>query len=86
MNDQAPVAESGKKGGLGAGAIMTIVGVAVLLIFMLQNRETITLNFLMFSFSWPLWLYGLLMAVFGAVLWFGLGVMRRHNRRKNRRD
>jgi hypothetical protein len=26
------------------------------------------------------------MAVFGALVWFGLGVMRRHRRRKERRE
>ena len=25
-------------------------------------------------------------ALFGALVWFGLGVVRRHNRRKERRD
>jgi len=32
------------------------------------------------------WLYTIVMAAFGALVWFGLGVMRRHRRRKERRE
>jgi uncharacterized integral membrane protein len=71
---------------LGAGAIASLGGVAVLVIFMLQNREDVQFDFLWWSFTWPLWLMILASAVFGALVWFGLGVMRRHNRRKARRD
>jgi uncharacterized integral membrane protein len=38
------------------------------------------------SFIWPLWVYTIVVAVFGALVWFGLGVMRRHRRRKERRE
>ena len=34
----------------------------------------------------PLWLFSVVMALFGALVWFGLGVIRRHRRRKARRD
>jgi uncharacterized integral membrane protein len=78
--------ESGEDGGkLGGGAIATIAGVVVLLIFVVQNREPVPFKFLVFSFSWPLWLYTIVVALFGALVWFGLGVMRRHRRRKQRR-
>ena len=70
---------------LGAGAIASLGGVAVLVIFMLQNREDVEFDFLWWSFTWPLWLMILASAVFGALVWFGLGVVRRHNRRKERR-
>ncbi len=73
------------KGGLGVGAIATGSGVAVLLIFILQNRQPVTLEFLLWDFTWPVWLYTIVVAVFGALLWFGLGVMRRRRRRKERR-
>jgi hypothetical protein len=33
-----------------------------------------------------LWLYTIVMALVGALVWFGLGVMRRHRRRKERRE
>jgi len=53
---------------------------------MIQNTEDVTLNFLVWSFTWPLWLFSVVMALFGALVWFGLGVIRRHRRRKARRD
>ena len=70
---------------LGAGAIASIVGVGALLVFMLQNRNKVSLDFLMFNVTWPLWLVILISAVLGALIWFGLGVMRRRSRRKARR-
>jgi len=71
---------------LGGGAIATIAGGAVLVIFMVQNREDVKFDFLFFSFTWPLWLYTIVVAVFGAIVWLGLGVMRRHRRRVARRN
>jgi uncharacterized integral membrane protein len=77
---------SGKTARLGGGAIASLTGVGLLLIFMLQNTEDVTLNFLFWSFTWPLWLFALVMALVGALLWFGLGVLRRHRRRAARRN
>ena len=37
------------------------------------------------NFTWPVWLLSLVMALVGALVWFGLGVLRRHRRRKERR-
>lgn len=74
------------KGGMGAGAIATIGGLGVLAIFILQNTEDVEFTFLFWSFTWPMWLYTIIVAVFGAIVWFGLGVMRRRRRRKARRD
>jgi uncharacterized integral membrane protein len=71
---------------LGGGAIATLIGVGLLLIFIIQNTERIRLHFLVWHFSWPLWLYTVVIAVFGALVWLGLGVMRRHRRRKERRE
>ena len=71
---------------LGGGAIASLTGVGLLLIFMLQNTEDVTLDFLFWSFTWPMWLFGLVMALFGALVWFGLGVIRRHRRRSARRE
>lgn len=70
---------------LGGGAIASIVGVVALVVFMLQNRNEVQIDFLMFAVSWPLWLVILVSALLGALIWFGLGVMRRHNRRQERR-
>jgi uncharacterized integral membrane protein len=71
---------------LSGGAIASIVGLAVLLIFIFQNTESIKFTFLFVHFSWPLWLYTIIAAVVGAVVWIGLGVLRRHRRRLERRE
>ena len=71
---------------LGGGAIASLSGLAVLVIFMVQNREQARIKFLAWGFSWPIWLLVLVSALIGALVWFGLGVMRRHARRKARRD
>jgi uncharacterized integral membrane protein len=70
---------------LGGGAIASLVGVGLLLIFMIQNTEDVTLDFLFWSFTWPIWLFTLVIALVGALVWFGLGVIRRHRRRQARR-
>jgi uncharacterized integral membrane protein len=70
---------------LGGGAIASLTGIGVLLIFILQNTQDVRFKFLVLDFTWPLWLYTIVTALFGALIWFGLGVMRRHRRRKERR-
>ena len=54
--------------------------------FIVQNTQDVRFHFLFLDFTWPLWLYTIVVAVFGALVWFGLGVMRRHRRRKERRE
>jgi uncharacterized integral membrane protein len=71
---------------IGSGAIASLTGVGLLLIFMIQNTENVTLDFLFWSFTWPLWLFTLVTAATGAFVWVGLGMMRRHRRRKARRE
>jgi uncharacterized integral membrane protein len=71
---------------LSGGAIGSLAGVGILVIFMIQNTERVTLHFLFWNFTWPLWLLAIVMALVGAFVWFGLGVMRRHRRRKARRE
>jgi uncharacterized integral membrane protein len=73
------------RSGLSGGAIASIVGVAALLVFILQNTEDVRLDFLVLHFLWPLWLLVVVSALLGALVWFGLGVMRRHRRRQERR-
>ena len=70
---------------LGGGAIASISGIVLLLIFIVQNTEDVKLDFLFWDFTWPLWLLTLISALLGALVWFGFGVMRRHQRRKDRR-
>ena len=71
---------------LSGGAIASLTGVGLLAIFMIQNREDVTLRFLFWGFTWPVWLLTLVAALVGALVWFGLGVLRRHRRRDERRD
>jgi uncharacterized integral membrane protein len=71
---------------LSGGVIASLTGLGLLAIFMIQNTERITVQFLFWSFTWPLWLLAFVMALVGALVWFGLGVMRRHRRRKARRE
>ena len=84
MSQQVETTQAGRR--LGGGAIATLTGLTVLIIFVIQNREDVRFHFLTVSFVWPLWLYTIVMAAFGALVWFGLGVMRRHRRRKGRRE
>lgn len=71
---------------LSGGMITALVGLAVLLIFIIENRMRIRIHFLVWGFTWPLWVYTIVIALFGALAWFGLGVIRRHRRRRERRE
>jgi uncharacterized integral membrane protein len=70
---------------LSGGAIASLTGVGALIVFMVQNTQDVTVHFLFWHFTWPLWLLILVTALIGAFVWFGFGVMRRHRRRKERR-
>jgi uncharacterized integral membrane protein len=76
---------AGGKAGLSGGVIAALGGLGVLAIFMFQNTQDVTVKLLVFEFTWPLWLLILVSALAGALVWFGLGVLRRHRRRKERR-
>jgi uncharacterized integral membrane protein len=78
-----PESQSGSKHR--GGAIASLVGLGVLAIFIVQNTNDVKFDFLFVSFTWPLWLYTIVVALCGALVWFGLGVMRRHRRRVERR-
>ena len=41
---------------LGGGAIASLTGVGLLTIFMIQNTDSVQLDFLVWSYTWPLWL------------------------------
>jgi uncharacterized integral membrane protein len=84
MSEQGAPTADGRR--LGAGMIASLSGLAVLVIVILQNRDDVTFQFLFWDFSWPLWLYTVVVAAFGALIWLGLGVMRRHRRRVARRN
>jgi uncharacterized integral membrane protein len=78
--------DAAEKARISGGAIATLSGVGLLILFMAQNRDRVTVDFLAWNFTCPLWLVILLAAVVGAVVWFGLGVLRRHQRRQDRRE
>jgi uncharacterized integral membrane protein len=71
---------------MGFGAIMSLVGLGALGVFAVQNRDDVTIAFLGWDFTWPIWLLTIASALLGAMIWFGLGVIRRRQRRKERRD
>jgi uncharacterized integral membrane protein len=76
----------GQRARLSSGVIASLTGVGMLVIFMVQNTQPVTLQFLFWSFTWPLWLFTLVMALVGGLVWIGLGMVRRHRRRKARRN
>ena len=87
MNMPDPNAVAEQKGlKLGGGAIASLGGLAALVIFMFQNTEDVRVKFLVWDFTWPVWLLVLVSALVGALVWFGMGILRRHRRRKERRD
>lgn len=86
MTAYPPPEQQRERRRLSGGAIASIGGGALLVVFVAQNTEQIRLHFLAWTFTWPLWLYTILVAVFGALVWIGLGVLRRHRRRKERRE
>jgi uncharacterized integral membrane protein len=86
MSDQGSASAQQQKAKVSGGAIATIGGGVLLLVFMLQNTEKVKVKFLAWDFSWPVWLLVLVSALVGALIWFGAGVLRRHRRRKERRE
>jgi uncharacterized integral membrane protein len=70
---------------LSGGFLATLAGGGLLVVFMVQNRDDVTVQFLVWSFTVPLWLFTLVTAVLGSIVWIGLGILRRHRRRKARR-
>jgi uncharacterized integral membrane protein len=79
MSDDRETAPEGRR--LSGGAIALLVGAAVLVIFIVQNTWKVRLDFLTFHFTWPLWLYTFVTAAFGALLWAGVELIRRHRAR-----
>ncbi|MBV9410444.1 MAG: LapA family protein [Acidimicrobiia bacterium] len=81
----APGPAPEEKAGLGFGAYASLTGAALLLIFMLQNRKDVPIHFLFWHTNLPLWFIILGSALLGAIIWLGVGVLRRHRRRVARR-
>jgi uncharacterized integral membrane protein len=83
MTEPADMQKAGRR--VSAGTITALIGLAVLLIFVVQNRQPIRFHFLFLQFTWPMWVYTIVAALSGAIVWIGLGVIRRHRRRVDRR-
>src|SRR5690606_28102018 len=71
---------------LSIGRIISVAGVGLLVVFMVQNTDRVALDLLFWGFTAPLWLVTFASALIGAVVWIGLGARRRHHRRQARRD
>jgi uncharacterized integral membrane protein len=71
---------------LSGGLVASLVSVGLLVVLMAQNTQDVTLHVFFWDVSWPLWLYTPVVAVLGALVWIGLGVLRRHRRRVARRS
>ena len=56
---------------LSGGAIASLTGLGVLLVFIIQNTDRVRFQFLVWTFTWPLWWYTIMTAVF-----WGAGVVR----------
>jgi len=82
--EQSPAEADGP--GLSFGVIATLAGVVVLLVFMLQNRQDIRVHLLFWHVTLPVWFIIFGSALMGMVVWIGAGVVRRHRRRKARRQ
>jgi uncharacterized integral membrane protein len=74
-----------KTAALSGGVIATLTGGGLLVVFMVQNTQDVTLQFLFWSLTMPLWLFTLMVAILGSIVWIGFGILRRHRRRKARR-
>lgn len=85
MSDEKQGADSGGRGKvtLSGGAIAAIVGAAVIVIFMLQNTNSVTLTLVVWDFTWPLWLLVLFSAIAGALVQMGAGALRRRRSRRS---
>ena len=67
MASNGPNERQGEGRRLGGGAIASLVGVGLLVIFMIQNTEDVRLDFLVWHFTWPLWLLTIASAAAGSV-------------------
>lgn len=83
VGDSPDVPKAGLR--LSGGAIASGAGTGALVAFMVQNRDDVSVSFLFWDFTTSVWLLVLASALVGAVVWFGLGVLRRHRRRVHRR-
>lgn len=66
---------------LSAGVVTLLLGLAALGAFMFQNPDRVRVEFLVWDLEVALWLLVLASAVLGALVWSGIGLIRRRRRR-----
>ncbi|HMK92015.1 MAG TPA: LapA family protein [Thermoleophilia bacterium] len=81
----APRGQSQSAGRYVMPTIATIIVIAILA-FILQNRQSIKISWLFWSFSWPLWLLLVVTILLSLIAGQILLMLRRHRRRKARRE
>jgi uncharacterized integral membrane protein len=86
MSEVGPRNNEKSSAALSGGAISMLSGLGILALFMVQNTEDVRVSVLVWDFTWPVWLLSLGSALLGAIVWFGASVVRRHRRRKDRRE
>ena len=68
------------------GAVATIVGVAVLQIFMLQNGQDTRVHLFFWHVTLPVWFIIFGSALLGALVWIAAGMFRRRRRKAHRQE
>jgi len=76
-----PSPQPAHRSGPGGAAIAALVGAALLLVFMLQNRDEAKVHLLFWHARLPLWFVILGSALLGAVVWVAFGLVRRRRHR-----
>lgn len=87
--DHDDVRTDGKQEGSRASARLIITGVVIvaLLLFVGQNTDNVSVNWLVFSGDAPLWLMLVLAAAAGAVIALGVNMnLQRRQRKKDKRN
>ncbi len=85
-NQQPDDVERSDSRKLSLGVIGSGLGIAALVVFMVQNTQDAKVEFLVWDFVWSVWLLVLVSAALGAVVWIGVGILRRRSRRARRRQ
>ena len=68
MTDEKPRNVRDSNDRIGIGLIVTAVVVFILVIFVIQNRDRVELEFLLFGVSLPLWLMAVIFTALGVAL------------------
>lgn len=76
----------GKKSSIGAGTIIGGITAVIALIFILQNTGSGEIQFLAWSFTFPIWLWATILFLLGGVSGYYFHWQRVRARRKDRRD